>query len=80
MLDGFTLLAYAFCAAVIPAGTRELVAVGYVSLDRCFIQIETGENIAKVIEGHDVSIEVLQDGAVIGIDTLRFFVSKAPSI
>jgi hypothetical protein len=80
MLDSFTLLAYTLCAAVVPAGTRELVAVGYVSLDRCFVQIETGENVVKVIDGHDILIEIIEDGAIIGVDTLRFFVSRAPSI
>jgi hypothetical protein len=73
-------LAYAFCAAVVPAGTKELVVVGYVSLDRCFVQVETGENVAKVVDGHDILIEIIEDGAIIGVDTLRFFVSRAPSI
>jgi hypothetical protein len=48
--------------------------------DRCFIQIEVGENVAKVIDGHDILIESVDDGAIIGVDTQRFFVSKAPSI
>jgi hypothetical protein len=80
MLANFITLAYAFCAAVLPAGATELVAVGYISLDRCYVQFETGGNAIKVIAGHDISIEIVQDGAVVGIDALRFFVPKAPSI
>jgi hypothetical protein len=80
MLASFTTLAYAFCAAVLPAGASELVAVGYISLDRCFVLIETGENKTKVIDGHDISVEISPDGAVIGVDALRFFVPKAPSV
>jgi hypothetical protein len=43
MLASFTTLAYAFCAAVLPAGATEIVALGYFSLDRCFVLVETGE-------------------------------------
>jgi hypothetical protein len=80
MLATFTTLACAFCAAVLPAGVTELVAVGYISLDRCFVQVETVENKTKVLDGHDISVEMAPDGAFIGIDTLRFFVSKAPAV
>jgi hypothetical protein len=80
MLASFTTLAYAFCAAVLPAGATELVAVGYISLDRCFVQVETGESTIKVIDGHDILIEIVPDGAVVGVDALRFFIPKAPSV
>jgi hypothetical protein len=48
MLTTFTLLAYAFCAALLPAGATEIVAVGYISLDRCFVQVETVESTIKL--------------------------------
>src|SRR5271165_3564062 len=80
MLASFTTLAYAFCAAVLPAGATELVAVGYISLDRCFVQVETGESTIKIIDGHDILIEIVPDGAVVGVDALRFFIPKAPSV
>jgi hypothetical protein len=80
MLVSFTTLAYSFCAAVLPAGATELVSVGYISLDRCFVQFETSQSAIKVIDGHDIAIQMTPDGAFVGIDTLRFFVSKAPSV
>jgi hypothetical protein len=66
--------------AVLPAGATEIVALGYFSLDRCFVLVETGENKTKVIDGHDISIEIIPDRAVVGVDALRFFVPKAPSV
>jgi hypothetical protein len=60
MLASFTTLAYAFWAAVLPVGATELVAVGYISLDRCFVQVETGESTIKVIDGHDILIEIVR--------------------
>jgi hypothetical protein len=80
MLTTFTLLAYAFCAALLPAGATEIVAVGYISLDHCFVQVATVESTIKVIDGHDISIEIVPDGAVVGVDALRFFIPKAPSV
>lgn len=71
---------YAFCAAVLPAGATELVAFGYISLDRCFIQLETAKSTIKVIDGHDILIEIVPDGAVVGVDALRFFIARAPSV
>jgi hypothetical protein len=79
MLASFTTLAYALCAAVLPAGATEIVAVGYISLDRCFVQVETGESTIKVINGHDILIEIIPDGAVVGVDALRFFRERRPS-
>jgi hypothetical protein len=80
MLASFTTLAYAFCAAVLPAGATELVAVGYISLDRCFVQIETVESTIKVVDGHDILIEIIPDGAVVEVDALRYFIPKAPPV
>jgi hypothetical protein len=79
MLANFVTLAYAFCAAIVPAGGADLVAVGYVSIDRCFVQLEAAESTTKVIGGHDISIEIIKDGAVVGVDALRFVVPKSPS-
>jgi hypothetical protein len=80
MLTTFTHLAYAFCAAVLSHGTGDLVVVGYVSLDRCFVQIETSESVTKVLDGHDISIDIVDDGAVVEIDTVRFAISKTPPV
>jgi hypothetical protein len=44
MLANIITLAYSFCAAIVPAGGAGLVAVGYVSSDRCFVQVKTIEN------------------------------------
>jgi hypothetical protein len=80
MLADFVTLAYAFCAAIVPAGGEDLVAVGYVSSDRCFVQLEAAESTVKVISGHDISIEVVEGGAVVGVDALRFVVPKSPPV
>jgi hypothetical protein len=80
MLADFITLAYSFCAAIVPAGGADLVAVGYVSSNRCFVQVETIESTRKVIDGHDILVEIIEGGAVVGIDTLRFVVPKAPSV
>jgi hypothetical protein len=49
----------------------------YISLDRCFVQLETSESATKVVDGHDISIEIIPDGAVVGVDALRFFKNSA---
>jgi hypothetical protein len=79
MLADFITLAYSFCAAIVAAGGADLVAVGYVSSNRCFVQVETIESTRKVIDGHDILVEIIEGGAIVGIDTLRFVVPKAPS-
>jgi hypothetical protein len=79
MLANIITLAYSFCAAIVPAGGAGLVAVGYVSSDRCFVQVKTIESTNKVINGHDILIEIIEEGAVVVIDALRFVVPKAPS-
>jgi hypothetical protein len=61
-----------------PAGGAGLVAVGYVSSDRCFVQVKTIESTNKVINGHDILIEIIEEGAVVVI-ALRIVVPKAPS-
>jgi hypothetical protein len=80
MLVSFTTLADAFCAAIVPAGPADLVAIGYLSGGRIFVQVEAVRNTTKVINGHDISIEMIEGGAVVGVDSLRFIVSKASSI
>jgi hypothetical protein len=34
----------------------------------------------QFINGHDISVEIIEGGAVVGVDSLRFIVLKAPSI
>jgi hypothetical protein len=80
MLATFTTLAHAFCAAIISAGPADLVAVGYLSSDRCFVQVEAVRNMTQVINGHDISVEIIEGGAVVGVDSLRFIVLKASSV
>jgi hypothetical protein len=79
MLTSFTNLAYAFCAAIVAHGASDLVAVGYVSGNRCFVQVEAAENTTHIINRHDIGIEVIEDGAIVGIDALRFVIVKAPN-
>jgi hypothetical protein len=80
MLTSFTNLAYAFCAAIVAHGASDLVAVGYVSGHHCFVQVEAAENTTHIINGHDIGIEIIQDGAIVGIDALRFVIVKTPNV
>jgi hypothetical protein len=56
------------------------MAVGYVSGNRCFAQVEAAEHATHVINGHDIGIEIIEDGAIVGIDTLRFVIVKTPNV
>jgi hypothetical protein len=56
-------LAYSLCAAIMPAGGADLVAVAYVSGNRYFVQDETIESAKKVIERYDILVEIIERGA-----------------
>jgi hypothetical protein len=44
------------------------------------VQVEAVRNMTQVINGHDISVEIIEGGAVIGVDSLRFIVLKASSV
>ncbi len=81
-MDGFTLLAFGFCAALTIDGNQDVVALGYVSSDTCIIRMEVGDSHGETvtINGHEVGIEMIEGGAVVHVDELQFVIPKTEGI
>ena len=82
MLDGFTALAFSFCAALTLDGGQDVVALGYVSQGECEVHMVVGDTQgeAAVIDGHEISVKMLEHGAEISVDDLRFVLIKTEGI
>jgi hypothetical protein len=78
MLDGFTALAFGFCAAVVLDDGQDVVALGYVASEHCVVRMYAGDSHGDTvnINDHDVGIEMIDGGAVVHIDDLEFVVPK----
>lgn len=81
MVDGYTALAFGLCAAINLHGAQDMVEFGYIAHNRCVVQLEVGDPIATtIIGGHDVAVIMLEDGAEIAIDNLRFTIQKTDPV
>jgi hypothetical protein len=82
MTSGFTALAFSFCAAIVQDGGADNVALGYVSNDKCEVMMIVGDSHGDTatINGHDIGVELLLDGAVVHIDDLQFVIQKTEGV
>lgn len=74
----FVALAFGFCASLTSHGAQDLVALGYVSKDECVIRMIVGDSHgqAVTVNDHEIGVTILQDGAEVRIDDLRFVIPK----
>ena len=77
MIDGFTILAFGFCAAIADLPSDN-VRLGYVSDGKCIVQMEVGDTGPDhfTIQQHDFKIELLDGGAEVSIDDLKFVLPR----
>lgn len=82
MEAGFVALAFSFCAAMAMVGGQDVVAFGYVSGKTCIVHAYVGDSHGETvtINQHSIGIEMLDDGAVVHIDELRFVIAKTEGI
>ncbi len=83
MMDaGFVALAFSFCAAMATIGNQDVVAFGYVSGKSCVVHAYVGDSRGETvtINQHSIGIEMLESGAVVHIDDLRFVLAKTEGI
>jgi hypothetical protein len=82
MLDGFTALAFGFCAALTLDGGQDIVAVGYVASGQCVVRMYAGDSHGDTvtINDHDIGIEMIEGGTVVHIDDLQFTIPKTEDV
>lgn len=80
MTDGFTALVFGFCAMVSSEG--DSVELGYVSEDKCIVRVDIGNTHGQTatLNEHEVGIKMLEGGAEISIDDLRFVIQASKGI
>ena len=79
---GFVALAFSFCASMAMVGGQDVVAFGYVSGKSCITHAYFGDSHGETVTigQHSIGIEMLEEGAVIKIDELRFVIAKTEGI
>ncbi len=79
---GFVALAFSFCAAMAMVGGQDVVAFGYVSGKTCVTHAYFGDSHGETVTigQHAIGIDMLDAGAVIHIDELRFVIAKTEGI
>jgi hypothetical protein len=82
MPDGFISLAFGFCASLVIEGNQDLVAFGYQSQGECVAHLFLGDSHGETvtISGHSVGVTMLDGGAEVSIDELRFVIPKTDRI
>ncbi len=48
-MDGFTLLAFGFCAALTLNGNQDVVALGYTSAGQCIVHMHAGDSHGETV-------------------------------
>lgn len=78
MIGGAVVLAFGFCAAMDLIGGQDVVALGYVSKGECIVHARFGDSHGDTvtINEHSIGIDMIEDGAVVHIDELRFVIPK----
>lgn len=83
MDGGAVMMLYGFCALMgIVEGGSDVVKLGYVSEDKCIVQMISGDSEGQTdsINGHEIGVEMLEDGAVVHLDDLLFVITKTPDV
>ena len=82
MPDGFLALAFGFCAALVLDGGQDVVALGYQSEGECVVHAYFGESYGDTvtINGHEIGVALIDGGAEVFIDDLRFVIPKTSGI
>jgi hypothetical protein len=77
-MDGFTALAFGFCAAVTMYHGTELVDFGEVVAGQCetFALIGDSRGRTARIKGHDIGVDFFDSGAEVAVDGLKFIIPR----
>lgn len=79
MDGGFVGMVFGFCASVTTVHGEDVANLGYIKDGECIVQLVEGDTEGQMatIKGHEIGIQMIEDGAVIHIDDLLFVVPKA---
>lgn len=82
MTDGFLSLAFGFCAALVLDGSQDVVAFGYQSQGDCVVHFHLLDSHGDTVTigGHSIGVSMIDGGAEVLIDDLRFVVPKTAGI
>ena len=77
-MEGFTALSFALCAQMVMAMGQELVELGQTVAGKCETHLLLGDSHGETapILGHDIGVQMFDDGAEVFVDGLRFIVPK----
>jgi hypothetical protein len=67
----FTTLAFGLCASIYNPNT---LAVGYISSGECVIQYIITEGVTARLNDHEVTTTILEGGAEVTVDELKFVI------
>ena len=75
MMEGFTALAFGFCAAIVNVHGQELIEIGDIISSECrtFAYVSEGSG---ELRNHDFTIEFFTEGAIVTVDGKRFVLPK----
>ena len=81
-MDGFTALAFGFCAAITMYHGTELIDFGDVVAGQCetFALIGDSHGQTARIKGHDIGVDIFDGGAEVVVDGLKFVVPRTSRI
>lgn len=77
-MDGFTALAFGFCAAIASIHGQPLVDLGQIVAGECqtFAWVGDSHGESAVIHGHDFEVSMFYGGAEVIIDGRKYIVPK----
>ena len=78
MDGGFTLLAFGLCAAITEIHGTPVVELGGTIASKCETSVYVGDSHGEVanILGHDISVEILDDIAVVTVDGKKTVIQR----
>lgn len=81
-MDGFTALAFGFCAGLTMFHGSELLDFGQVVAGQCetFALIGDSRGETARIRGHDIATDFFEGGVVVSVDGLKFVVPRTSRI
>lgn len=81
-MDGFTLLAFGFCAGLASFHGQTVVDLGVVKSGECdtFVYLGDSDGESAEIRGHDFAVSIFEGGAEVIMDGKKYVVPRTVGI
>lgn len=73
-MDIFTALLFGMCASVTDPPNADAVLIGYVTSEKCEVSFGIGDTHGQTVSlgGHDYSVDIIDNGAILTMDGHQF--------